>query len=216
MIDSHIHSDTRPYEDFEKMALCFDCAITLAHDPLEPYSMDILRAHFDKIIYNEIERANKTGLKLFVCLGIHPRMIPSDVNYNILREYLKAKNVVGVGEIGLEKCTKEEIEVFKEQLLIAEELNMPLLKEMNKAVGIYTSQNRGNSKLKLANDINLAGKQRMLTQKMGKDLLFISNKFKPKYYISDFSKSRKLFAKTLDGLFNGDKKLKLVGTNCQI
>ena len=125
MIDSNIHSDTRPYEDFEKMALCFDCAITLAHDPLEPYSMDILRAHFDKIIYNEIERANKTGLKLFVCLGIHPRMIPSDVNYNILREYLKAKNVVGVGEIGLEKCTKEEIEVFEEQLLMAQELNLP-------------------------------------------------------------------------------------------
>jgi len=93
-----------------------------------------------------------------------------------------------------------------------EQNNISLLKEMNKAVGIYTSQNRGNSKLKLANDINLAGKQRMLTQKMGKDLLFISNKFKPKYYISDFSKSQKLFTKTLDGLFNGDKKLKLVGT----
>ena len=125
MIDSHIHSDTRPYEDFEKMAMCFDCAITLAHDPLEPYSMDILRAHFDKILYNEVERANKNGLKLFVCLGIHPRMIPPDVNYNVLREYLKNENIVGVGEIGLEKCTKEEIEVFKEQLLIAEELNMP-------------------------------------------------------------------------------------------
>jgi predicted metal-dependent TIM-barrel fold hydrolase len=87
--------------------------------------MDVLRAHFDKILYNEIERANKNGLKLFVCLGIHPRMIPPDVNYNVLREYLKNENIVGVGEIGLEKCTKEEIEVFKEQLLIAEELNMP-------------------------------------------------------------------------------------------
>ncbi|WP_292460259.1 TatD family hydrolase [Methanothermococcus sp.] len=127
MIDSHIHSDTRPYEDFEKMAMSLDCAITLAHDPLEPYSMDILRAHFDKIIYNEIERTNKNGLKLFVCLGIHPRMIPPDVNYNILREYLKNenKNIVGVGEIGLEKCTKVEIEVFEEQLLIAQELNLP-------------------------------------------------------------------------------------------
>jgi len=96
MIDSHIHSDTRPYEDFEKMAMCFDCAITLAHDPLEPYSMDILRAHFDKILYNEVGRANKNGLKLFVCLGIHPRMIPPDVNYNVLREYLKNENIVFV------------------------------------------------------------------------------------------------------------------------
>jgi predicted metal-dependent TIM-barrel fold hydrolase len=127
VIDSHIHSDTRPYEDFEKMALCFDCVITLAHDPLEPYSMDVLRSHFDKIIYNEIEKANKNGLKLFICLGIHPRMIPPDVNYNILIEYLKNnnKNIVGIGEIGLEKCTKEEIEVFEKQLLIAEELDLP-------------------------------------------------------------------------------------------
>jgi len=93
-----------------------------------------------------------------------------------------------------------------------EQNNISLLKEMNRAVGMYASQNKGNSKLKLANDINLAGKQRMLTQKMGKDLLFVSNKFKPKQYLSDFSKSRKLFSKTLNGLFNGNKKLKLVGT----
>ncbi|AEH06013.1 TatD family hydrolase [Methanothermococcus okinawensis] len=138
MIDSHIHSDTRPYEDFENMAMYLDCAITLAHDPLKPYSMDVIRAHFDRIIYNEIERANKNGLKLFVCLGIHPRMIPPDVNYNMLREYLKRgikynkkninkneKYIVGVGEIGLEKCTREEIEVFEEQLIIAQELNLP-------------------------------------------------------------------------------------------
>jgi len=93
-----------------------------------------------------------------------------------------------------------------------EQNNIPLLKEMNKAVGMYASQNRGSSKFKLANDINLAGRQRMLTQKMGKDLLFINNKFKPKKYLSDFSKSKRLFSKTLNGLFNGDKKLKLVGT----
>jgi len=94
-----------------------------------------------------------------------------------------------------------------------EQNNITLLKEMNKAVGMYASQNKGSSKLKLANDINLAGKQRMLTQKMAKDLLFINNKFKKKYYLADFSKSRKLFTKTLNGLFHGDKKLNLVGTN---
>jgi hypothetical protein len=65
----------------------------------------------------------------------------------------------------------------------------------------------------LANDINLAGKQRMLTQKMGKDLLFIDNHFKTKKYLKDFKKSRKLFTRTLHGLFDGDKELNLVGTN---
>lgn len=125
MMDTHIHSDTRPYEDFEKMALCLDCVITLAHDPLEPYSMDVVRAHFEKLINNEINRSEKNGLKMFICLGIHPRMIPPDVNYSMLREYLKNKYVAGVGEIGLERGTKDEIKVFEEQLLIAQESNLP-------------------------------------------------------------------------------------------
>jgi len=125
MIDTHTHLDTRPYEDFERMALSLDGVITLAHDPLKPYSMDVLRAHFDRLIEGEVERGWKNRLKVFLCLGIHPRMIPPDVNYSILKEYLKKEYVVGVGEIGLERGSKEEIEVFEKQLLIAQELNLP-------------------------------------------------------------------------------------------
>lgn len=94
-----------------------------------------------------------------------------------------------------------------------EKNNIRLLKEMNKAVGLYAAANKGDNSLTLANDINLAGKQRMLTQKMGKDLLFASNGFKKKVYINDFKASRKLFTQTLDGLFNGSKTLHLTGTD---
>jgi len=90
--------------------------------------------------------------------------------------------------------------------------NLELLKEMNKAVSLYSSQDKSNGSFALANDINLAGKQRMLTQKMAKDLLFINNKFKREEYLKDFSASRQLFSKTLDGLFNGSKELHLKGT----
>ena len=90
--------------------------------------------------------------------------------------------------------------------------NIPLLKAMNKAVELYTLQNKGHKSLTIVNDINLAGKQRMLTQKMGKDLLFISNKLKTKYYQEDFKKSQKLFTQTLQGLFEGSEILKLTGT----
>ena len=95
---------------------------------------------------------------------------------------------------------------------ILEQNNIALLREMNKAVIMYSSQNREGIKLVLANDINLAGRQRMLTQKMAKDLLFINNKFREKYYLSDFENSRKLFTKTLKGLFNGSEELNLKGT----
>ncbi len=90
--------------------------------------------------------------------------------------------------------------------------NLELLKEMNKAVSLYSSQDKSNGSFKLANDINLAGKQRMLTQKMAKDLLFINNNIKKEEYLQDFQKSRELFTKTLDGLFNGSSELNLKGT----
>ncbi len=93
-----------------------------------------------------------------------------------------------------------------------EKHNMDLLKEMNSVVNLYTLQNKQNSKLKLANDINLAGKQRMLTQRMAKDLLAITNNLDKKAHIKDFKKAKKLFSDTLKGLKNGDKKLNLVGT----
>jgi len=93
-----------------------------------------------------------------------------------------------------------------------EKHNMDLLKEMNSVVNLYTLQNKQNSKLKLANDINLAGKQRMLTQRMAKDLLAITNNLDKEAHIKDFKKAKKLFSDTLKGLKNGDKKLNLVGT----
>jgi hypothetical protein len=83
---------------------------------------------------------------------------------------------------------------------------------MNKAVGLYASSNQGENRFALANDINLAGKQRMLTQKMGKALLFASNNLKKKEYIADFKKSQKLFSNTLKGLLYGSKILHLEGT----
>ena len=90
--------------------------------------------------------------------------------------------------------------------------NLKLLQEMNKAVSLYSSQDKSNGSFALANDINLAGKQRMLTQKMAKDLLFIHNNFKKEAYLKDFQASRQLFTRTLKGLFNGDSELHLKGT----
>jgi len=125
MIDSHIHSDTRPYEDFELMAAIFDCVITHAHDPLKMRTFDVLLDHFDRILEGELSKAKKNGLKMYACIGIHPRSIPKTIDYEVLKEYLKKDGVIGVGEIGLEKCTKEEVEVFINQILIAKEMNLP-------------------------------------------------------------------------------------------
>jgi hypothetical protein len=94
---------------------------------------------------------------------------------------------------------------------ILEKNNITLLQEIDKVVELYASE-ENSCKLLLATDINLAGKQRMLTQKMAKDLLFIKSGIRKDEYIRDFKKSQRLFIEILNGLFNGNKMLNLSGT----
>jgi len=86
-----------------------------------------------------------------------------------------------------------------------------LLYEMNRAVELYAQQDKKSDFL-LANDMNLAGKQRMLLEKMAKSLLIANHGLETKKYQDDFIKSKILFAKILKGLSNGDSSLELRGT----
>lgn len=94
--------------------------------------------------------------------------------------------------------------------------NMILLTEMNKAVYMYAAltDQAENQSLKMGTNINLAGKQRMLTQRMAKDLL-IAAMASPKDrapYEKDFNECKSLFDRTIKGLIDGDSKLHLVKT----
>ena len=130
MIDSHIHADTRPYEDFEKMAVAgIETAVTCAHDPLRMTSSDVVLDHWDRILNNDIQRAEKNGLKMYAAIGIHPRSISKDfeVAMGKLPDLLGDDRVVAVGEMGLESVSPDQIEIFKRQLKLAEDLNMPAI-----------------------------------------------------------------------------------------
>lgn len=125
MIDAHLHADTRPYEDFETMAVAgLEKAVSCAHDPMRMSTADVVLDHIYRIIENDTERAMKNGLKLFCAVGVHPRSISLDyqVVLDVLPDLLEIKNVVAIGEIGLETTSKQEIEVFKKQLKIAQDL----------------------------------------------------------------------------------------------
>jgi hypothetical protein len=99
----------------------------------------------------------------------------------------------------------------KEALNQIATLNMPLLKEMNKIVGMYAA-NSGAELDELATIINLSGKQRMLTQKMTKELLFIATDIDPSNNTESLKKTILLFDRTLKGLIKGDKALDLPAT----
>ncbi len=105
--------------------------------------------------------------------------------------------------------------VTKAQVEQAATLNPPLLKQMNKCVKLY-EKDAGKSGLKsdpsLAVTINLAGKQRMLSQKMSKEFFLTAYGFNVQENKLNLLETSTLFDRTLQGLQNGDSVLDLPGT----
>ncbi|VAX14949.1 Methyl-accepting chemotaxis protein [hydrothermal vent metagenome] len=95
--------------------------------------------------------------------------------------------------------------------------NLPLLKNMNRCVKMFENDAKkgGGAKMGagMATVINLAGKQRMLTQKMTKELLLVANGINADKNKLNLKKTASLFDRTLKGLLDGDKDLELPGTH---
>jgi hypothetical protein len=92
--------------------------------------------------------------------------------------------------------------------------NLPLLKNMHEAVTMIVEESGVNSNIKIdiANDINYAGKQRMLTQKISKELLLIKSDIDKEENIFNLKKTTDLFGYTINALIHGDKKFGLKGS----
>ena len=104
----------------------------------------------------------------------------------------------------LNKIVEEKVN--KNTLKAVEITNMPLLKLMNKIVELYEVKYSSALSPNLAKTINLAGKERMLIQKMTKELLLIASNVKSDDYIKSLHKSGKLFQTKLDSLIK-DKNI---------
>ena len=124
MIDTHIHADARTGEDFNNMYLSgIDIAVTCAFYPYKEYNDAILLNHLKRILNYDVKRAEEYGLDLKVALGIHPTNTNVDgtIIYENLYKWIENKEIVAIGEIGLEDLTENEYRIFKKQLDIAEE-----------------------------------------------------------------------------------------------
>lgn len=130
MIDAHLHADCRPVENFKEMNISgINAVISLAHDPLKMSQSIVSLEHFDRIVFQEAKRVEKSNINYYCGVGVHPRAIPSDyeVVLNKLPEYLENEHVIAIGEIGLETTSELEKKVFVEQLKIADENNYKVI-----------------------------------------------------------------------------------------
>lgn len=125
MIDTHMHADSRSSEDFDKMFISgIDTAITCSYYPYKlNNNPEVLINHFDRILNFEPKRAGEYGLDLKVALGIHPAnaISNSESVFEKLEELIENKDIIAIGEIGLDENTSEEQKLFKKQLELADE-----------------------------------------------------------------------------------------------
>ncbi len=129
--------------------------------------------------------------------------LPKTENKEILAQLDKVKKLwesfkANIDKVIAGKSDKATLEAIAKE-------NLPLLKEMNKAVGMYAKASGSKLDPKMAKKINVAGKQRMLTQKMTKELLLIANGIDVDKNKENLKKTANLFETTLKDLINNCK-----------
>ena len=95
--------------------------------------------------------------------------------------------------------------IRKGDIKVISKLNMPLLENMNKAVQMYKDNISLNLNPGTIKTINMAGMQRMLTQKMTKELLLAANGIEADTNIGNAKNTFELFKNTLASLTNKTK-----------
>lgn len=87
--------------------------------------------YYRQLTEYEPKRAAKFGIKHYTWLCINPKEA-EDAGFarevmQIIPDFLDAPNVLGIGEIGLNKNTKNELAIFEEHVDLAKKYDLPIL-----------------------------------------------------------------------------------------
>ena len=124
-IDPHIHMASRTTDDYAAMRAAGCVAVTepafwAGYDRGCP---EAFRDYFRQLTFVEPKRAAGFGIEHFCWLCINPKEA-EDPHFAreviaLIPEFLDAPNVLGIGEIGLNRNTKNELTILEEQLAFA-------------------------------------------------------------------------------------------------
>ncbi len=124
-IDLHAHMVSRTTDDYERMALSGCLALT---EPAfwagyDRRSVDVFADYFDRLTDFEPKRAALYGIQHYTWLCLNPkegedRELTRQV-LDIIPEFLDKPNVLGIGEIGLNRVTRNELATFKDHVDLA-------------------------------------------------------------------------------------------------
>ncbi len=124
-IDPHIHMVSRTTDDYQRMALAGCVAITepafwAGFDRSSPQGF---HDYFRQLTEYEPRRAANYGIKHFSWICINPKEA-EDPGFarevmTLIPDFLDKPNVLGIGEIGLNKNSKNELVIFEEHVALA-------------------------------------------------------------------------------------------------
>jgi len=132
-IDPHIHMVSRTTDDYATLARMGCVAIS---EPafwagFDRGSVDGFRDYFHQLTDVEPARAAQYGIKHFTWLCINAKEAENvELSREVIAmipEFLECENVLGIGEIGLNKNTPNEAVIFQEHLELAVQHNQQIL-----------------------------------------------------------------------------------------
>lgn len=124
-IDHHAHMASRTTDDYAQMALTGCVAVSepafwAGWDRSTPEGFE---DYFRQLMEFEPKRAAAYGLQHYTWLGMNPKESDNrDISVEVLRRLpnlLTGPTVLGVGEIGLNRVTRNEITTYTEQVELA-------------------------------------------------------------------------------------------------
>ncbi len=125
-IDPHIHMVSRTTDDYVRMAQAGCIAVTepafwAGFDRSSPQGF---YDYFRQLTDSEPKRAAQYGIQHYAWLCINPKEA-EDPGFareviKLIPEFLDRPNVLGIGEIGLNKNTRNELAILEEQIALAD------------------------------------------------------------------------------------------------
>ncbi len=132
-IEPHGHMVSRVTDDYIAMATagCETICEPAFWAGFDRSSVDGFHDYFCQLTEHEPKRAAKFGLKHFTWLCINPKesedvKLAEDV-IEIIPEFLQRPNVLGIGEIGLNKNSRNELKVLEKHIDLAARFNQLIL-----------------------------------------------------------------------------------------
>ncbi|MCC6906752.1 MAG: TatD family hydrolase [Phycisphaerales bacterium] len=158
-IDPHIHMVSRTTDDYQRMAQAGCLAITepafwAGFDRSSPRGF---YDYFRQLTESEPSRAAQFGIRHFTWLCINPKEaedpgLAREV-MSLIPDFLDRPNVLGIGEIGLNKNSRNELEIFEAHVELAAQRNQlilvhtPHLEDKRKGTRLIMDAIRRNSRI---------------------------------------------------------------------